>query len=232
MTDVTFTTPTLETVEQEPARSAVATLIWLHGLGADGHDFASLPPQLGISPDLAVRYVFPHAPVMPVTLNMGMEMRAWYDIVSLEARGQDEVGIRRSAAAINGLVAREIERGVAPSQIVLGGFSQGGAVALYLGLRYSQALAGIIGLSTYLPVAGLLATEAHQANRDTPIFLAHGLHDPVLALHLAERSRELLTEQGFDVTWRTYPMPHSLSEAELVDLSDWLDVLIKAKGPG
>ena len=188
---------------------------------------------LRLPADVPVRFLLPDAPLRPITINGGMVMRGWYDVTGLDInREARPEGLDESADIVRTLLSRELERGIPPERILLGGFSQGGAVALYLGLRYSRALAGVIGLSTYLPVAGLLATEAHQVNRDTPIFLAHGLHDPVLALHLAERSRELLTEQGFDVTWRTYPMPHSLSEAELMDLSDWLDVLIKEKGPG
>ncbi len=220
-------------LELETGPNPLFTVIWLHGLGADHRDFEQLPDLLRLPADVPVRFLLPDAPLRPITINGGMVMRGWYDVTGLDInREARPEGLDESADIVRTLLSRELERGTPAERILLGGFSQGGAVALYLGLRYSQALAGVIGLSTYLPVAGLLATEAHQANRDTPIFLAHGLHDPVLALHLAERSRELLTEQGFDVTWRTYPMPHSLSEAELMDLSDWLDVLIKEKGPG
>ncbi len=220
-------------LELETGPNPLFTVIWLHGLGADHRDFEQLPDLLRLPADVPVRFLLPDAPLRPITINGGMVMRGWYDVTGLDInREARPEGLDESADIVRTLLSRELERGAPAERILLGGFSQGGAVALYLGLRYSQALAGVIGLSTYLPVAGILATEAHQANRDTPIFLAHGLHDPVLALHLAERSRELLTELGFDVTWRTYPMPHSLSEAELVDLSDWLDVLIKAKGPG
>jgi len=220
-------------LELETGPNPLFTMIWLHGLGADHRDFEQLPDLLRLPADVPVRFLLPDAPLRPITINGGMVMRGWYDVTGLDInREARPEGLDESADIVRTLLSRELERGMPPERILLGGFSQGGAVALYLGLRYSRALAGVIGLSTYLPVAGLLATEAHQVNRDTPIFLAHGLHDPVLALHLAERSRELLTEQGFDVTWRTYPMPHSLSEAELMDLSDWLDVLIKEKGPG
>jgi len=220
-------------LELETGPNPLFTMIWLHGLGADHRDFEQLPDLLRLPADVPVRFLLPDAPLRPITINGGMVMRGWYDVTGLDInREARPEGLDESADIVRTLLSRELERGIPPERILLGGFSQGGAVALYLGLRYSRALAGVIGLSTYLPVAGLLATEAHQVNRDTPIFLAHGLHDPVLALHLAERSRELLTEQGFDVTWRTYPMPHSLSEAELMDLSDWLDVLIKEKGPG
>ncbi|MEC9329229.1 MAG: alpha/beta fold hydrolase [Pseudomonadota bacterium] len=220
-------------LELETGPNPLFTMIWLHGLGADHRDFEQLPDLLRLPADVPIRFLLPDAPLRPITINGGMVMRGWYDVTGLDInREARPEGLDESADIVRTLLSRELERGMPPERILLGGFSQGGAVALYLGLRYSRALAGVIGLSTYLPVAGLLATEAHQVNRDTPIFLAHGLHDPVLALHLAERSRELLTEQGFDVTWRTYPMPHSLSEAELMDLSDWLDVLIKEKGPG
>jgi len=220
-------------LELETGPNPLFTMIWLHGLGADHRDFEQLPDLLRLPADVPVRFLLPDAPLRPITINGGMVMRGWYDVTGLDInREARPEGLDESADIVRTLLSRELERGIPAERILLGGFSQGGAVALYLGLRYSRALAGVIGLSTYLPVAGLLATEAHQVNRDTPIFLAHGLHDPVLALHLAERSRELLTEQGFDVTWRTYPMPHSLSEAELMDLSDWLDVLIKEKGPG
>ena len=220
------TTPILETVEQEPTRSAEAAVIWLHGLGADGHDFASLPSQLGVSPGLAIRYVFPHAPVMPVTLNGGMKMRAWYDIVSLEARGQDEMGIRRSAAAIDGLIEREIKRGVASSQIVLGGFSQGAAMALFTGLRYPTALGGLVALSGYLPLSESLSAEASEANERINIFQAHGLHDNVVPNRLGQDSAELLRTTGYQVKWHDYAMAHQVCLEELQEIGRWLNRLL------
>ena len=165
----------LPCLEQNPHEPAVASVIWMHGLGADGHDFAPIPPHLGLPADMPVRFVFPHAPKIPVTLNMGFVMPAWYDIASLEEHGQDEAGIRRSCERIRRLIEREVERGVPPSKIVLAGFSQGGAMALFTALRYPERLAGIMALSAYLLLADNLAQEASEANRDVPIFQAHAL---------------------------------------------------------
>ncbi|MEE2613211.1 MAG: carboxylesterase [Acidobacteriota bacterium] len=219
---MTATTPLLETVEQEPDRPARASVIWMHGLGADGHDFASLPLQLGVSPDLAVRYVFPHAPVIPVTLNMGMRMRAWYDIVSLDARGQDETGIRRSAASIEDLIAREVDRGVPSSRIVLAGFSQGAAMALFTGLRHAAPLAGILALSGYLPLHESLPTEASAASQQVEILQAHGQHDDVVPYHLGHGSAELLRAAGYDVEWHEYAMAHQVCPEEVQEIGRWL----------
>ena len=214
--------PLLETVEQHPDRTADAAVIWLHGLGADGHDFAALPPQLGLPPGAAIRYVFPHAPEMAVTLNMGMRMRAWYDIVSLDTRGHDEAGIRRSAAAIDGLIAREIERGVPSARIVLAGFSQGAAMALFTGLRYPERLGGIVALSGYLPLADALPDEAAPANRQIEIFQAHGGHDEVVPRALGHGSAERLRAAGYEVEWREYTMAHQVCLEEVHDIGRWL----------
>ena len=222
--------PLLETVEQQPDRTADAAVIWLHGLGADGHDFAALPPQLGLPPGAAVRYVFPHAPEMPVTLNMGMRMRAWYDIVSLESRGHDEAGIRRSAAAIDALVAREIERGVPSTRIVLAGFSQGAAMALFTGLRYPEPLGGIVALSGYLPLADALADEAAPANRGVAIFQAHGGHDEVVPRALGHASAERLRAAGYPVEWREYTMAHQVCLEEVQDIGRWLAGRLVSEG--
>ena len=221
-TAVTSTTPLLETVEQEPDRPARASVIWMHGLGADGHDFASLPPQLGVPADLAIRYVFPHAPVIPVTLNMGARMRAWYDIVSLDARGQDETGIRRSAAAIEGLIAREVDRGVASSQIVLAGFSQGAAMALFTGLRHAAPLAGILALSGYLPLHELLPVEGSEGNQQVKILQAHGQRDDVVPYQIGHGSAELLRAAGYSVEWHEYPMAHQVCFEEVQEIGRWL----------
>ena len=194
----------------------------MHGLGADGHDFASLPPQLGVSPDLAIRYVFPHAPVIPVTLNMGMRMRAWYDIVSLDARGQDETGIRRSAASIEDLVAREVDRGVPSSQIVLAGFSQGAAMALFTGLRHPAPLGGIMVLSGYLPLHESLPAEASEANQQVAILQAHGQHDDVVPFQTGYRSAELLRAAGYHVEWYEYAMAHQLCLEEVQEIGRWI----------
>ena len=194
----------------------------MHGLGADGHDFASLPPQLGISPDLAIRYVFPHAPVIPVTLNMGMRMRAWYDIVSLEARGQDETGIRRSATSIEDLMAREVDRGVPSSRIVLAGFSQGAAMALFTGLRHAAPLAGILVLSGYLPLHESLSTEASEVNHRVEILQVHGQNDDVVPYRVGHGSAELLRAAGYHVEWYEYAMAHQVCPAEVQEIGRWL----------
>jgi phospholipase/carboxylesterase len=227
---VTITQPRLETVEQDSDRTADAVVIWLHGLGADGHDFASLPPQLGMPSGLAIRYVFPHAPEMPVTLNMGMRMRAWYDIVSLDARGQDEAGIRRSAAAIDALVAGEIERGVPAERIVLAGFSQGAAMALFTGLRYPDRLGGIIALSGYLPLTAALSDEAAPANRQLDVFQAHGRHDEVVPYALGHGSAEGLRAAGYRVDWREYAMAHQVCLEEVQDIGRWLTGRLQGEG--
>lgn len=212
-----------ETVEVEPRPPAKTSVILLHGLGADGHDFESIVPELRLPPSLATRFVFPHAPVRAVTLNGGYRMRAWYDIYGLE-RGahEDEGGIRESAATAHRLIRREVERGIAPDRIVLAGFSQGGAVALFAGLRHPQRLAGILALSTYLPLAATLQAEAHPANAAVSIFMAHGTVDPVVALGLGEQSKDALVARGLPVDWHTYRMPHSVSAEEIADIRKWL----------
>jgi phospholipase/carboxylesterase len=212
----------LETIEQETDRPAEASVIWLHGLGADGHDFATLPPQLGVSPDLAIRYVFPHAPVIHVTLNHGMRMRAWYDIVTLDARGQDEVGIRRSAVAIERLIAREVDRGVPSSRILLAGFSQGAAMALFTGLRHTAPLGGIVALSGYLPLHESLPVEASESNLQAAIFQAHGRSDDVVPYVLGSRSAELLRAAGYCVEWHDYAMSHSVCLEEVEEIGRWI----------
>jgi len=216
----------LETVEvtrggrDEPVRAAV---IWLHGLGADGHDFEPIVPELSLPAGLAVRFVFPHAPMRPVTLNNGFVMRAWYDLYDLRDDGRvDEQGIRAGAAQVGALIAREGERGVPPERIVLAGFSQGGALALHAALRHASRLAGIMGLSSYLPLSGALPAEASPANTATPVFLAHGRLDPVLPYAAGERARDKLKALGYDVTWQSYQMPHSVCPQELVDISVFL----------
>jgi phospholipase/carboxylesterase len=212
-----------DTVEVEPSRPADAAVVLLHGLGADGHDFESLVGELRLPASPAIRWVFPHAPVRAVTLNGGMRMRAWYDILGLDRRAaQDEPGIRESAETAGALVRREVERGVRSDRIVIAGFSQGGAIALFAGLRYPQRLAGILALSTYLPLDTSLAAEAHPANAAVPVFQAHGRFDNVVPLALGEGTRELLSARGYDVDWRTYPMSHSLCAEEVDDIRAWL----------
>jgi len=213
----------LETLEVETAPSPRAAVIWMHGLGADGYDFVDIPPLLRLPESLAVRFVFPHAPMQPVTINGGMVMRAWYDVRhDAGARRQDEAGIRASQQHIEALIAREKARGVTAARLVLAGFSQGGAMALHTGLRHGEPLAGIMALSCFLPLAERLAGEASAANRDTPIFLAHGTHDPVIPLARARHAHEVLAGLGYRVEWHEYPMPHSVCDAELPDIGAWL----------
>jgi phospholipase/carboxylesterase len=203
-----------------PRAAAEAAVIWLHGLGADGHDFEPIVPELRLESALRVRFVFPHAPVQPVTINGGYAMRAWYDIGN--DRRQDEAGIRASQARVEALIARERTRGVTARRIVLAGFSQGGAIALQTALRHPERLAGVLALSTYLPLAETLAAEAHPANRDAPIFMAHGTQDPLIPLARAAASRDTLRALGYDVQWREYPMPHSVCAEEIAEIGAWL----------
>ena len=215
----------LETIDIETGREPRAAVIWLHGLGADGHDFEPIVPELGM-PAAAppVRFVFPHAPLQPVTINGGAVMRAWYDVTG-DGR-QDAAGVRSSQAHVEALIARERARGVAARAIVLAGFSQGGAMALQTGLRYPERLAGILALSAYLPLPDTVANEAHAANRDVPIVMSHGIQDPVIPLSWATRSRDHLVELGYAVEWREYPMPHSVCAKEIEDVGAWLRVVL------
>jgi phospholipase/carboxylesterase len=213
----------LPAVEIETADHPTHSVIWLHGLGADGHDFAPIVPDL-VSPQWpALRFVFPHAPVRPVTINGGMPMRAWYDIFGFDLLSkQDEAGTRQSIAQVDALIAREQERGVPSERILLAGFSQGGAIALAGGLRHPQKLAGIIALSTYLPIAATLADERSAANANVPIFWGHGTLDPVVILQRGIDSRAALEALGYRVDWHTYPMPHSVCPEEIADLRQWM----------
>ncbi len=213
----------LETVELETGPSPVAAVIWLHGLGADGHDFEPIVPELRLGGAGPVRFVFPHAPVRPVTINGGMPMRAWYDIIGIDRESpQDEAGIRASAQKVARLIRRETDRGIPAERIVLAGFSQGGAVALHLGLRLAERLAGIVALSTYLPLHQTLQDEHSEANAQTPLFMAHGILDPVVPLYLGESSANRLVQGGWPVTWRTYTMPHAVCPDEIRDISGFL----------
>ncbi|GAC1530467.1 MAG: alpha/beta hydrolase [Ramlibacter sp.] len=214
---------TLDTIEIETAPNPTASVVILHGLGADGKDFVPISSQLALQEVGPVRFVFPHAPVMPVTINEGHRMRAWYDILGTElVKREDEAGLRSSLAAVQALLAREQKRGIAPGRTVLAGFSQGCAMALLAGVRHEQRLAGIAGLSGYLPLAGSTAAERSQANASTPIFMGHGTADNVVPLARGQRSRELLEGLGYDVAWHTYPMAHSVSMQEVQDLNKWL----------
>ncbi|GAB3672819.1 alpha/beta hydrolase [Salinisphaera aquimarina] len=213
----------LDCIEIEPRSEATASVIWLHGLGADGNDFVPIVEELGLPADHGIRFVFPNAPVRPVTINNGMPMRAWYDIKGMAiADKQDAEGIRASAAEIEALIAREAERGVAADHIVLAGFSQGGAIALHAGVRHADALAGIMALSTYLPLAETLADEASDANRGVSIIMAHGSEDPVVPITLGQASRDHLQQAGYDVAWHEYPMQHQVCLPQIAEIGRWL----------
>ncbi len=216
-----------ETVEISTGESPSATVIWMHGLGADGNDFVPIVRELDLSGCPPIRFVFPHAETMPVTINNGYVMRAWYDILGMDlVRREDEAGLRKSQQQIEQLIARENERGIPASRIILAGFSQGCAMTLQTGLRYPEKLAGLICLSGYLPLSSLIKDERHQANLQTPIFMAHGRGDPVVQIGRAEASRELLKELGHPIDWREYMMPHSVCEEEIDDIGAWMRGLL------
>ena len=216
-------------VEIESGPNPTSAVIWLHGLGADGNDFAAVVPQLQLSGCQAIRFIFPHAPIMPVTINGGYEMPAWYDIFGANLLSQqDAVGIKRSEHAIAALIDRELDRGILLQNVVLAGFSQGCAMSLHTGLRYKQKLAGIVALSGYLPLANSLAHERSQANANTPIFMAHGTQDPVVVMDRGEVSKNTLIALGYSVQWRTYAMAHSVHPEELADISKFLKEVLAA----
>jgi phospholipase/carboxylesterase len=213
----------LETVEIATGPAPGAAVIWLHGLGADGHDFEPLVPQLTWPGAPDIRFVFPHAPVRPVTINGGMAMRAWYDIVSLTAsRDRDQRGIADSVEQAAALIRRERDRGIEAGRIVVAGFSQGGAIALQLVLRYPERLAGLVALSTYLLLDDRLEQAAHEANRGLPVFFGHGRQDPMVPCRLGELAAERLRAMGYAVEWHSYPMPHAVCPDEVDDLAAWL----------
>lgn len=211
-------------IEIETAPHPAHAVIWLHGLGADGSDFVPIVPDLGLDGGPGVRFVFPHAPFMPVTCNGGYVMRAWYDILSLapDSRQVDEEGIRQSRQTVRALIARENARGIPCRRIFLAGFSQGGAVAYTAALTHPEALAGVIALSTYLPSARLLTEEATAANRATPILAAHGTADDVVSLSLGVQARDFLTARGYDLEWHEFPMPHAICPEEIALIGAWL----------
>jgi phospholipase/carboxylesterase len=211
----------LETIEVETGNKPTTSVIWMHGLGADGHDFEAIVPELDL-PAAPIRFVFPHAPMQSVTINAGMVMRAWYDVSDAALRREDEAGVRASQVRIEALMAREKRRGTNADRLVLAGFSQGGAIALHTGLRHRERLAGIMALSCYLPIGDQLAAEAHAANRDVPIFMAHGLLDPIVPLMRAAQSRELLERDGYMPEWHDYRMPHAVCPEEIRDIGVWL----------
>ncbi len=216
----------LEAIEVETGANPQASVIWMHGLGADGNDFVPVVPEFGLAGAPHIRFVFPHAPMQPVSINNGYVMRAWYDVKWGDLEGHskqaDEPGVRSSQAAIGRLIEREISRGVSADKIVLAGFSQGGAVALQTGLRYPQQLAGVMALSTYLPLAESLAQEATAENHKTPVFMAHGTQDGVVAYEMGTRSRDALVQAGYGVEWREYPMAHSVCLEEFAHIGDFL----------
>jgi phospholipase/carboxylesterase len=223
----------LETVEVETGPAPRAAVIWLHGLGADGHDFEPIVPELNVPATRPVRFVFPHAPLRPVTINHGMVMRAWYDVREDGGeRREDEAGVRASQKLLEALIAREKSRGVAARRLVLAGFSQGGAMALHSGLRHPERLAGVMALSCFLPLADALAAEASPANRDVPIFLAHGTHDAVIPLARARRARTVLEGLGYHVEWHEYPMPHAVCDEEIADIARWLAKVLEGYTSG
>ena len=219
----------LDAIEINPPGKPEACIIWLHGLGADGHDFEPIIPQLEIVEQHAVRVVLPHAPSRAVTINNGAVMPAWYDILLAAdfGRAQDSEGIRESERRLHALIEREIANGVDAGRILLAGFSQGGAVVLHTGLRYSQPLAGILALSAYLPLADTLQQEAAEANRAIPVMMAHGTGDTVVPLALAEQSCAELEQQGYSVDWHTYPMQHAVCPEEIGDIREWMLKVLK-----
>ena len=217
----------LETVEAETGPDPEASVIWMHGLGADAHDFEPAVPLLQLESGPSVRFIFPNAPARPVTLNGGMQMRAWYDLVSMDRSApEDEAGIRASAAGIEALIRRERERGIAADRIVIAGFSQGGAMALFTALRYPDKLAGIVALSTYVPIAQATLSEVSEANRAACIFMAHGQFDDVVPANFARSSRKRLHQLGYDVEWHEYPMAHSVIPEELGHIKAFLERVI------
>jgi phospholipase/carboxylesterase len=211
----------VDAIQIETGKPPVAAVIWLHGLGADGHDFEPIVPELRLKK--AVRFVFPHAPTRAVTINQGMRMRAWYDILQLGGGPEDEAGLRASQKIVEELIRAQ---GLPANEIVLAGFSQGGAIVLQTALRYPERLAGVIALSTYLPLADTVAAERSEANRDLPIFMGHGQYDDLIPLSRARASREHLEKLGYKIEWHDYPMPHSVCAPEIADISAFLSKAI------
>jgi phospholipase/carboxylesterase len=215
--------PQLGVTELQTGPNPVGSVIWMHGLGADGHDFEPIVPELVRPDERPLRFVFPHAPVRPVTINNGYAMRAWYDIIGIDRQSrQDEAGIRGSDAAVRALIRRENDRGIPAERIVLAGFSQGAAMALFSGTRYPKKLAGIMGLSGYMVLAPTFDAERDNANQTVPIFLAHGTEDPVVPLQLGEDTHQLLEATQYSVEWHTYRMPHSVCPEEIAEIAEWL----------
>jgi phospholipase/carboxylesterase len=221
---------TADAVVLAPAAPATASVVWLHGLGADGHDFVPIVPELKLPAAPGIRFVFPHAPVRPVTLNMGMRMRAWYDIRTLTSEGRaDEAGLRESVARLEALLSADRALGIESRRIVVAGFSQGGAVALHGALRHAEPLGGVLALSCYLPLQALLAAELAEANRELPILMCHGQQDPVLPLALGLAACNWLRAAGYRVEWKEYPMQHQVCLPEIQDVAAWLRAHLPAE---
>jgi len=215
-------TQALETIEIETGPHPSAAVIWLHGLGADGHDFEPVVPELRLPASKPVRFIFPNAPQRPVTINMGMRMPAWYDILQMGGGAEDEAGIRESQGAIEKLIAQQRQSGIPARKIVLAGFSQGGAIVLQTALRHAERLAGVMALSTYLPLQSKLGPERNPINNDLPVFMAHGAFDPMIPMARALQSRDAMRSLGYPVQWREYPMPHSVCPQEIADIAAFL----------
>ena len=223
-------TTLIQHLELNTGANPKGTIIWMHGLGADCWDFVSIVKELGLPATLPLRFIFPQAPSRPITINNGQVMPGWYDISMAELqRKPDEAGVRQSQAAIEQLIAREIERGIAADKVILAGFSQGGAIALQTGLRYREALGGIMALSTYLTLEDSLAAEATVANASIPILMAHGTQDPLIPLSLAISSRAKMEARGYKIEWREYPMPHSVCMEEVEDIGVWIQARFKSR---
>lgn len=214
-------------VEINPSQTPTATVIWLHGLGDSGHGFAPIVPELQLPDSMSVRFVFPHAPERPVTINNGMRMRAWYDIKSFDFNSRADVeGVKDSAERVEKLIEAEITRGVPANRIILAGFSQGGVIALHLGTRFGTQLAGILALSTYMSEPGTLASQAHEANKSTSIMMAHGEHDEVVPIFMGNAAYQTLKENGYDASWHTYNMQHNVCMPELKDIASWMQKVL------
>ncbi|HLB42909.1 MAG TPA: dienelactone hydrolase family protein [Gammaproteobacteria bacterium] len=213
----------LQCIKIEPTLPAKRSIIWLHGLGADGNDFVSLVPEFNLPHEYPIRFIFPHAPIMPITLNNGYEMRAWYDIHSLTSHHPvDKIGIAQSIASISKLIDTEIASGITSTNIILAGFSQGAAIAIMTGICYPQSLAGIIALSGYLPLVNATFDQTNPANRKTPIFIAHGTDDPIVPYIAGKTAGTLLQQAGYPISWHSYPMAHSVCAEEIKDIGEWI----------
>ena len=221
----------IEYIERQTGIDPEFSVIWLHGLGADGHDFEPIVPQFGLPEESAVRFIFPHAPVRPITVNNGMEMRGWYDIIDLpvdagQPRQEDRDGLEQSEQIVHSLIEQENQRGIPTNKIFLAGFSQGGVIALFAGLRLKSRLAGIIALSSYLAAADTTEAEKSAENQPTPIFMGHGTQDPLIPVSIGYTSHDILTGLGYDVEWHTYDMPHSVNAQEIADVSGFLNRIL------